>query len=92
MVILKALLVSAYSYACIDTSFIKEYAYLMTNKWKTFVELIVLAIVSFLALHFLGIYIHSNNKSDIMLHDFNIASIVAPIVFFAIAIFAAIFG
>lgn len=63
----------------------------MTTKWKTFGELIFLAIVSFPALHFLGISIHSIDSS-LTLHYFNMASIIAPSVFSVIAVFVAIFG
>jgi hypothetical protein len=63
----------------------------MTNKWKTFWELIFLGIISFPALHYLGISIHAINE-NVTLHDFNIASFIAPIVFLVIATFIAIFG
>jgi hypothetical protein len=63
----------------------------MTNKWKTFDELIFLAIVSFPALHFLGISVHSVD-SNLTLHYFDVASVIAPIVFGIIAVFVAIFG
>jgi hypothetical protein len=63
----------------------------MTNKWKTFGELVFLAIVSFPALHYLGISIHSID-SNLTLHYFDMASIVAPIVFGIITVFTAIFG
>ena len=63
----------------------------MTNKWKTFGELIFLAIVSFPALHYLGVSVHSVD-SNLTMHYFDVASIVAPIVFGVIAVFTAIFG
>jgi hypothetical protein len=64
---------------------------LMANKWKTFSELIFLAIVTFPALHYLGIRIHSIDE-NITLHYFNVAAIVAPIVFVAWGSAIAIFG
>jgi hypothetical protein len=63
----------------------------MTNKWKTFGELMFLAIVSFPAFNYLGISVHSVDSS-LTLHYFDMASIIAPIVFGVIAVFAAIFG
>jgi hypothetical protein len=63
----------------------------MTNKWKTFGQLVFLSIISFPALHYLGISIHVINE-NVTLHSFDVASIVAPIVFLVAAIFAAIFG
>jgi hypothetical protein len=59
-------------------------------KSKTFWELIFLAIVSFPALHFLGIRIHSIN-ANVDLHSFDVAGIVAAIIFFLIAVLAAIY-
>ena len=57
---------------------------------KTFWEIIFLAIVSFPALHYLSISINSTNES--FFHQyFDVASIVAPIVFFTIAIFVKVF-
>jgi hypothetical protein len=52
-------------------------------KSKTFWELIFLAIASYPALHYLGVYLHA-------LDNFKVASIAAPIAFLAIAIFVAI--
>ena len=63
----------------------------MTNKWKTFGELVFLAIVSFPALHFLGISVHSVD-SNLTLHYFDVASVIVPIVFGVVAVFVAIFG
>jgi len=64
---------------------------LMTNKWKTFSELIFLATVAFPALHYLGIRIHSIDE-NVNLQYFNVAAIVAPIVFLAWGSAIAIFG
>ena len=63
----------------------------MANKWKTFSELIFLAIVAFPALHYLGIRIHSIN-GDITLHYFNVHHTFAPIVFLAWGSAIAMFG
>jgi hypothetical protein len=63
----------------------------MTNKWKTFSELILLAIVALPALHYLGIRIHSIDE-NVTLHFFNVAAIIAPIVFIAWGSAIAIFG
>ena len=52
---------------------------------KTFWELMFLAIVSFPALHYLGISLHA-------LDSFKVASIAAPVLFFILAIFVAIYG
>jgi hypothetical protein len=65
--------------------------YLMTNKWKTFGELIFLAIVAFPALHYLGIRIHFIDE-NLNLNYFNVAAVVAPVVFLAWAGTIAIFG
>jgi hypothetical protein len=61
----------------------------MRNKWKTFWQLIFLAIISFPALHFLGISIHSV-ESTITLGSFDVAGIIATVSFFIIDIFVAI--